>query len=335
MKFVLSMTDRIGTLKQIVSLWDKMGDERNPFAHMMFTPLFARTNARAFIENELRHRGEIYFDSGGYYVQQGVTTYEKLYQDLIAYYQANDWGQWYILPDYVPTSSLTPEEVEARVQATITVSRLFFHEMPTPLRSRALPVVQGHTQKQIQACVESYAQMGVHYVGFGSFGTSGNNHAINTITRQSIEMLQYLRQLTNQHEMKIHAFGIGTPAVLSLFYDLGVDSFDSSCWSRTAGFGNVYLPFTGRRNITQRMIMEVGGKAYQPAEFKALCNQTEHRCPFCEDFDALKRGRIYQMLHNLCVMLDMMDTFQDITVSPPPSRYHKYVRQQAYTSLDL
>lgn len=334
MKFVISLTDRIGTLEQIVALWDKFGDGRNPFSNMIFTPLFAHPPVLALIRDKLQHRGDVFFDSGGYYVQQGLVNYEALYQDLKKFYQENDWGRWYVLPDYVPTSSLSSTEVEERIQATITVSKLFFSEMHESLKDRALPVVQGHTFEQVQMCVESYASMGVTYVGFGSFGTSGTNNSINTITRQSIQMIEFLREITRKHSMKIHAFGIGTPEVLPLFYELGIDSFDSSGWSRTAGFGNVFLPFVGRRSITQRMILQVGGKAYKPAEFIELRDSTGHKCPFCQDVMFLKKNRIYQMLHNLCVVMDTVESLNgegNTEVSSlKKSRYDHYATRRTY-----
>ena len=168
-------------------------------------------------------------------------------------------------------------------------------------------MVQGHTLEQIQLCVENYAEMGVSYIGFGSFGTSGDNNSINTITRQSIRMIEFLKKSSEKNKLKIHLFGIGTPSVLPLFYELGIDSFDSSCWSRTAGFGNVYLPFMGRRNITGRMLREIGGEAYTKAKFIELKDATGHDCPFCRDVDQLITGRLFQMMHNLYVLLDTVD----------------------------
>lgn len=307
MEFVASMTHRADELRQIWRLWEQHGDDRRPFRRTIFTPLFARPNVLAFMKSHFRECGGIIFDSGGYYVQQGVVTYESLYQRLMQFYRNNDWASWYVLPDYVPTSSLSPEEVESRVNATVTVAKLFFAEMPDHLREHALPVVQGHTLEQIRHCVENYADLGVTYVGFGSFGTSGDNNSINMVTRQSIQMIEFLRQQADKHRMRIHLFGIGTPGVLPLFYELGIDSFDSSCWSRTAGYGNVYLPFLGRKSITGRMLREVGGKAYTVAKFTELKEATGHECPFCQDVEYLKSSRIYQMIHNLCVMLDTVD----------------------------
>lgn len=307
MDFVVSMTHRGDELERILRLWYGSGDSRDPFTKTIFTPLFADRGVLPFMRQHFKERDGVIFDSGGYYVQQGVVTYEALYQRLLQFYKENQWASWYVLPDYVPTSSLSPAEVEERINATVTVGKLFFAEMPDELRPYALPVVQGHTFEQIQYCVENYADMGVEYIGFGSFGTSGNNNSINTVTQQSIRMIEFLMHQVDKHKLKLHLFGIGTPGVLPLFYDLGVDSFDSSCWSRTAGYGNVYLPFRGRRSITQRMLREIGGKAYEKSEFAALKDLTEHQCPFCQDIELLKQSRLYQIMHNLYVMVDTVD----------------------------
>lgn len=307
MEFVASMTHRANDLKQIISLWKSSGDKRNPFARTIFTPLFAESGTNILMKERFKTVGGVIFDSGGYYVQQGLVTYESLYQKLLQFYRQNQWADWYVLPDYVPTSSLTTEEVDSRVKATVSISRLFQTEMPENLKSKCIPVVQGHTFEQVQFCVENYVEIGASYIGFGSFGTSGDNNSINTITRQSIQMIEFLRKHTEKHGLKIHLFGIGTPSVLPLFRELGIDSFDSSCWSRTAGFGNVYLPFMGRRNITGRMLREIGGEAYTKAKFIELRDATGHDCAFCRDVDNLTTNRLSQMMHNLCVMLDTVD----------------------------
>ncbi|MBL8049629.1 MAG: hypothetical protein JNM46_00265 [Anaerolineales bacterium] len=307
MEFVASMTHRADELRKIAHLWETSGDKRQPFSRTIFTPLFARPSVSTLMKEMFELPGGVIFDSGGYYVQQGVVTYESLYQKLMEFYISNQWADWYVLPDYVPTSSLSVEEVDSRVKATVTISKLFQTEMPENLRKKCIPVVQGHTLEQILLCVETYAEMGVSYVGFGSFGTSGDNNSINTITRQSIQMIEFLKRHTEKYGLRVHLFGIGTPTVLPLFRELGIDSFDSSCWSRTAGYGNVYLPFMGRRNITGRMLREIGGEAYTKAKFLELRDASGHDCPFCSDVDKLISNRLYQMMHNLYVLLDTVD----------------------------
>lgn len=341
MDFVVSMTHRGDELEQLLKMWYGSGDARDPFTQTIFTPLFATRGVLPFMEKFFKHRPGVIFDSGGYYVQQGVISYEELYQKLMAYYCGNNWASWYVLPDYVPTSSMSLSQVEECVNATVTVSKLFFAEMPVELRPSAIAVVQGHTLEQVRYCVENYADMGVNRLGFGSFGTSGTNNSINTITRQSIEMIEFLKQHADQHNLKLHLFGVGTPSVLSLFHNLGVDSFDSSCWSRTVGYGNVYLPFRGRRNITQGMAREIGGEAYRRADFAALKSLTGHTCLYCADIDALKQSRVRQMLHNLYVILETVEHLEQGQLLYPELvglRATKYLgmrRKRVYRPLKL
>jgi hypothetical protein len=83
MEFVASMTHRAPELNQIMHLWRAHSDSRNPFQRTIYTPLFARPDVQHLIAERFRQIGGVMFDSGGYYVQQGVVTYEQLYQDLV------------------------------------------------------------------------------------------------------------------------------------------------------------------------------------------------------------------------------------------------------------
>lgn len=336
MNFVASMTHRCAELRQIIKMWRESGDTRNPFARTIYTPLFAQKGVRQLMVDEYHKAGNVIFDSGGYFVQQGLITYESLYQKLMAFYNENTWGSWYVLPDYVPTSNLSPVDVEERVQATIAVTRLFFTEMPVELQARALPVVQGYTREQVKACIDAYRDLGVSYIGFGSFGTSGSNNSINMVNSQSLEMVAFVKEQAYLSGLQVHLFGIGTPEVLFKFKELDIDSFDSSCWSRTAGYGNIYLPFMGRRNITTRMIRNIGGEAYRPEDFLRLKDATGHSCPFCYDYEKLKHSRIQQMVHNLFVMMDTVEGLNRGEMIVPelvgisPSRYHNLGTRRHY-----
>jgi hypothetical protein len=336
MEFVASMTHRPNELQQIIEMWRTSGDKRNPFARTIYTPLFAQQGVKQLMVDEYQSAGGVMFDSGGYFVQQGLTTYESLYQNLKTFYNENRWGSWYVMPDYVPTSNLSPNEVEQRVQATIAVTRLFYTEMPDELQPRALPVVQGHTREQVKACIDAYADLGVTYIGFGSFETSGSNNSINMMHSKSYEMVAFVKEQADLHGLKVHLFGIGTPEVLFKFKELDIDSFDSSGWSRTAGYGNVYLPFIGRRNISTRMLRDIGGEAYRQEDFLRLKDATGHDCPFCQDYETLKHSRIQQMVHNLFVMMDTVaglnrgDIIVPEVVGISPSRYQKMGSRQHY-----
>lgn len=306
MRFVASLTMSASDLRQAIQLWDASGDPRNPFAHALVSPLFTRPSTLRIVREELKEKrgSQVYFDSGGYYVQQGRLTYEELYGLLMACYRQNRWADWYVLPDWVPTSQDDPQTVEHKVRATITVSKMFYDELPDGLKGQVLPVVQAHTRSQVMACMEAYNEFAVGPIGFGSFGTSGSTNGINTVTKQSVEMLRTLIELAGQGGFNIHLFGVSTPPILYLFQQLGIASFDSMAWMKAAGYGNVFLPFVRGYMATYRVAERTHTYREQFERLKAM---TGHRCPFCEDFSVLTTNRMYRIMHNLASVLDTLD----------------------------
>jgi len=309
MKFVASATLKRSDLLGLFARLGELEIGSNPFSEIILTPLpgLSERPTVNFVREYFVGRSRIWFDSGGYFVQQGEITYEELYRRLKVWYDENRWADVYVLPDYVPSSDLSEQEVEDRVQSTIAVTRLFSADISPDIRQQAIPVVQGHTREQIRTCVEAYLDMGYRTVGFGSFDTTGTGKDINMLTRRALSNLEFLQALATRFGFQTHAFGIGTPALIPTLHQLGVTSFDSSCWIRTAGYGNVLLPFLGRRNVSHGMLREVGGVAYSAAEFAELKKLTGHTCPFCDSFEHLQRNRLDQALHNLIVIRDTVD----------------------------
>ena len=74
---------------------------------------------------------------------------------------------------------------------------------------------------------------------------------------------------------------------------------------RTAGYGNVYLPFHSRRNVTHGASALSCGTGLTAAQFYAACAGTGHTCPFCGDFDRIRRDRYARMWHNALVFREM------------------------------
>jgi queuine/archaeosine tRNA-ribosyltransferase len=309
MKFVVSLTMNASDLRQTIQLWDDSGDPRNPFANVLVSPLFIRPSTLRIVREELKEKrgSQVYFDSGGYYVQQGRLTYEELYGLLMDYYRQNRWADWYVLPDWVPTSRDDPQTVEHKIRATITVSKLFYNELPDELKERVLPVVQAHTKVQVIACMEAYSKFAVGPIGFGSFGTSGSTNGVNTITDQSVEMLRTLIDFAKKGGFNTHLFGVSTPPILYLFRQLEIASFDSMAWMKAAGYGNVFLPLVRGYMATYRVAERTHTYHDQFERLKAL---TGHRCPFCDDFSVLISNRMYRIMHNLASVLDTVDLLQ-------------------------
>jgi hypothetical protein len=152
-------------------------------------------------------------------------------------------------------------------------------------------------------------------LGFGSFDTSGVNAEINLITERARARLAFVQQLM-RHYLNLrratvlpqfHLFGVSTPRVLPQFTSLMATSFDSSGWLRTAGFGNVYLPFASRRNVTHGGSAISLGIGLSAKSFYAMVEQMGHNCPFCDDFRKLQSNRFYRMWHNTIVFGEMTE----------------------------
>ena len=113
-------------------------------------------------------------DSGGYQVQMGKMTFDELAHRLRGLYEAEDWADYYVLPDHVPHSTDNVKQVESKVSETLSTGELFLSRFPER-REKFMGVVHGRTEAQIRAGAAHWANLGVRYIGFGSFGTSGPN----------------------------------------------------------------------------------------------------------------------------------------------------------------
>ena len=83
MKFVASATITPSEFQKLLDLWAKSEDPRDPFAHIIISPLTASpTTLKMVRQLKESGRSEVYFDSGAYTVQQGKLSYEALYDRL-------------------------------------------------------------------------------------------------------------------------------------------------------------------------------------------------------------------------------------------------------------
>lgn len=305
MQFVTSLTVDASLLRKLLHLWDEGGDPRNPFANVLVTPLFASPSTLKLIREELKEKrgSTIYFDSGGYYAQQGKISFNDLYVSLRDFYidPNNQWADWYVLPDHVPTSQDSPERIEEKIFDTVSASKNLFYELPNHMRERAIPVIQGHKDQQLRLCIESYLSIGARYLGFGSFDTCGPNQSINRITMQTVDLLKTINELAVNYKFELHLFGIGSPPAHYLFSHMPVKSFDSLTWLKAAGYGHIFLPFVRGYRIAHRTT----GRSYWEEEDFLLWKQlTEHQCPFCESFRELSENRLYRILHNAVTFIE-------------------------------
>jgi len=307
--FFITLTNNPKAVRDLVTLWDKGGDARNPFEHVVFTPLFSSDSTKAEIWRLKKERGStVMFDSGGYQVQMGKATYEELFDRLRRFYGENAWADLYVLPDHVPHSSDNDREVDFKVRETLDFARLFLRMMPERFREKAVGVVHGRTHEQVRRCVEDYRNMGIRYLGFGSFGTSGPKLAVNLVSRESLRLLRTLEALTKEHKLRLHIFGIGSPSHLFRLVKAGVmpTSFDSAGWWKAGGFGNIFFPGGRQRQITAMPATETTME-----RIKREKKRSRHHCPFCSDLKLLRGSRLKRVVHNLAAMLDTVEQIRE------------------------
>ena len=315
--FVASLTSVPADLKQLIQLWENEGPDHKPFDKCIITPLFIARKSFDYVRYMHENWGiEVIFDSGGFFVQQGKISYDELFSRLLDFYLKHKWAQTYVLPDFVPTSRQTSEEVTERVHVTAGESIRFLKKLPTDLQSKALGVLQGHTPEDLKYCFDIYMNSGLQSIGFGSFDTTGVNAEINLLTTRTESRLVFVRDLILRGFLdakigappNLHLFGVSSPNIIHRFKGYLATSFDSSGWQRTAGFGNVYLPFMGRRNVSHKSTALTINKGLSAKEFYAECERTGHSCPFCKNFTRLQEDRLIRMWHNVIVFSDMMET---------------------------
>jgi len=198
-----------------------------------------------------------------------------------------------------------------KVRQTVDFSSMFLAELPTGVREKAMPVVHGRTLGQIEYCFERYVRLGVKHVGFGSFGTTGKNNEANVVTRDAQRFAHHIVQLARGEGVTVHLFGVGVPALVAMVYGTGAHSFDSSSWLKSAGYGQIHLPFTRGYNISHRNTRSDLQKGITIAEFQRLKGLTGHSCPFCESIENLQTVKMMRALHNLTCIAESVQMVND------------------------
>jgi len=297
------MTTAPGEFRKIEKLLAEAQPAIDPLAGVLSTPLFMSQEALSFVRRfQEERKSQICFDSAGYYVQMGKISYYELYMKLLNCYRTHRWADRYVLPDNVPLSSDSLAQVEEKVRETVYYSCLFFHEMPDELKEKAMPVVHGRTRAQIEYCLEHYIQLGVKWIGFGSFGTAGKNNEANVATNSAVENARFVVQIAKQYGIKVHLFGIGAPALVGMLYSTGAASFDSASWFKAAGFGQVHMPFMRSYNITYNNSSSEIQQGITWDHFTRLKKITGHECLFCADYHTLAGHKMHRVIHNLLVV---------------------------------
>lgn len=280
----------------------------DPFANIIISPLVVSGRARAEIKKLKENRdSRVMFDSGGYQVQQGRMRFDDLMVQLKKFYLENAWADRYILPDVVPISTDSDEEVEFKVRDTIDYAKLFLSEMPDSIRENAVGVIHGRRFDQASRCVEAYTELGLKHVAFGSFSTSGRKGGVNLLSRDNVSLLRQVYLLILEHGLSLHILGIGSPSYLLRLRKNGIvpHSFDSSSWWKAGGYGWIFFP--GGRQIHVTRMKTPNSTLNGILREK---EKTGHECPFCADLPTLRHGRMLRILHNLSALIETVSRLE-------------------------
>lgn len=320
-QFYAALTAKASDIRTLVHRYFASYDGQspfNPFKCIIVSPLFAPNSTLHLLcswrdGNSVVSPQSLMFDSGGYQVQMGKLTYGELCQRLRQLYDSVRWADFYVLPDHVPVSRDTDSEVANKVTETLAMGELFLRWLPY-LQGKAVGVVHGRTERQVRWAARRWHELGVHYIAFGSFGTSGPNGSVNLLSKHSLKLLKVLCEEAAELRLRLHVFGIGNPTYLLRFMELGIEptSFDSTGWWKMGGFGYVFVPDGEATRsygicLTKRMTASI-------TQVHRQLIASGHQCPFCADPLALQRSRWHRVLHNLVVF---GETVRKVTETRP------------------
>ena len=312
--FFASLSMGGGDLMRLRKWWNSGNDShyRNPFEKVVYSPISCPPSTTNYLKklrhssdtNKLEQVTDLWFDCGAYQVQQGKFTYDELLDFLGKFYQKNTWADGYVLPDIVPLSTDTDETIDYKVNATLFYCQKFFESMPEYVQERVIAPIQGRNVSHISKCIETYAQLGIKRVGFGSWGTSGPNGSVNMLSKQSLAIFQNVCDMGLEYGMTVHCFGIGGPNSLNRLreYRALPHSLDSTTWWKAAGFGGIFFPNQSQIQITVRR-----GDKTTKLGFDELKAETGHECWFCKKLEDLREHRHYRIMHNLSAWLDTLE----------------------------
>ena len=290
----------------------------NPFERVIVSPLMTSNATLDLIR--LWRQGQspfpfpiepissVIFDSGGYQVQTGRLTFAELCERLRKLYAEHSFADLYVLPDFPILSSDSDAEVQRKIDATLAATEKFLPLLPDT--SKAIGVVHARTPSQVRNAVNQYSKLGITYIGFGSFGTSGKDKSVNLLSYRAIALLKTLQAEALSRSMRFHIFGIGNPSCLIRLALSGIKptSVDSSSWFKSGGFGAVFLPLYRQAHVSLRQAK--GWRFTDADRFRQICDLVGHSCPFCRNPTELQHSRWNRILHNLTVTVETVMALQ-------------------------
>lgn len=158
------------------------------------------------------------------------------------------------------------------------------------------------------------------------------------ITDEAFKNLQWAVQRAHEAGMTVYAFGVGGPTSVPLLYEAGIDTFDTTSWMRSSGYGNVFLPFKSRFNASHK---RTSGKILTKDKLAQMKGETGHECPFCKSIEQLQDSRWNRIIHNLIILHEMSNQIQSLSRDEiinrmnPESNYRKRLQEATQPTLAI
>ena len=280
------------------------------FDNMLITPTTSHKDIVTVVKN-LKATGKIkkvFFDCGGYNVQTKNITYKQMQDQLFKKYLSHPWADNYCLPDSPLIAEDTPHEIQDKINTTVFGNIKFYEKLPTPLQKKSMPVIIGRTKKDVDFCIDNYIKNmdAIPKMGFGTWATKKGSPTINLVNLQSLQLFAYCAKRLEQHNIKLHAFGISSCPAISILLALGAHSIDTAAWMTAGGYGHIYMPFKSVSAISTRHLRyNTSHPHLSTTKFDNLKKHTGHDCPFCATYEHVAHDRMNRVLHNLCVLCNL------------------------------
>ena len=308
------------------------GDRPKPkmFRNLLMTAVCVGGNKDIFkYLKDLKDEGvvdNVMLDSGGFQVltgsleKKGISNLDDLQRVNEELYNEYDWADIYIMPDHPPNlSDVYHDGFKKKVDSTIEASLKFFEVLKPEVQAKVAPVFHLRKDQDINYLYNAYKPM-LDKCKFASYSASSLTMpgSPRQLRDNSLVMLDELQKKLSQEDIGIHCLGIASPAASFILQYLGIRTYDSSTPIVGAGLGKIYFPYVG--GVSCSAVREGEPTNINEEQLQELKRISNHRCPFCDDFDAMYKesggegipGYLYRIIHNFCVLDELNWLYRDL-----------------------
>ena len=313
------------------------------FRNILITPVAFGKNKELFnLIKDLKDEGvveNVMLDSGGFQVltgsleSKGVSNLDDLQKLNEELYNEYDWADIYIMPDHPPNrADVYHGAFKEKVDNTIEASLKFFEVLKPEVQGKVAPVFHLQKDKDIEYMYQAYKPM-LDKSKFASFSASALTlpGCPRQLRGEVLVMLNELQKYLKPKNVGLHCLGIASPPAVFILNHIGIRTFDASTPIIIAGLGNIFFPYCGGMPSSVQRDNKPDNLSVEKLE--RLRRETNHRCPFCEDIDQIKKetkgvegtpGYMYRRMHNFCVLDELNWLYNDLD----PTLLRKYSPSQ-------